>query len=148
MSIESTQSNDALDGAVVPTFFRYLIPSVLGLMAMTTASLVDGFFIGNYVGVTALAAVNLIIPITTLLFGVGMMLSIGGSVRGGKYLGETNKAAASAIFSKTLVAVAAYGIVAILLGLAFEEALFVALGAGKALFPIMSCNPSTPMEQL
>ena len=98
----------------------------------------DGIFIGNYVGVTALAAVNLIIPITTLLFGVGMMLSIGGSVRGGKYLGEKNRAAASAIFSKTVMAVAIYGIVAILLGLAFEEELFAGLGAGEELFPVMS----------
>lgn len=138
MSIESTDDNDALDGAIVPTFFKYLIPSLLGLIAMTTASLVDGIFIGNYVGVTALAAVNLIIPITTLLFGVGMMLSIGGSVRGGKYLGEKNRAAAAAIFSKTLMAVASYGIAAILLALAFEEELFAGLGAGEELFPVMS----------
>ena len=84
--------------------------------------LVDGLFIGNYVGVTALAAVNLIIPISTLLFGVGMMLSIGGSVRAGKYLGEHDHPAASAIFSKTLVCMALYGVAAISLALAFEEA--------------------------
>ncbi|MDA9017372.1 MATE family efflux transporter, partial [Actinomycetota bacterium] len=71
----------------------------MGLIALTSASLVDGFFIGNYVGVTALAALNLIIPIMTILFGVGIMLSIGGSVRGGKYLGEGDVEAASAIFS-------------------------------------------------
>jgi MATE family, multidrug efflux pump len=105
---------------------------------MTSASLVDGVFIGNYVGVTALAAVNLIIPIVTLLFGVGMMLAIGGSVRGGKYLGEGDTAAASAIFSKTLVAVAIYGVAAISLGLAFEEQLFRGLGATAELFPVMS----------
>ena len=93
----------ALDDAIGPTFFRYLIPSLAGLIAMTSASLVDGIFIGNYVGVTALAAVNLIIPITALVFGVAMMLSVGGSVRAGKYLGENNVAAASAIFSKTLL---------------------------------------------
>jgi putative MATE family efflux protein len=138
MSSDSSDNNDALDDAIVPTFFKYLIPSVLGLMAMTTASLVDGIFIGNYVGVTALAAVNLIIPITSLLFGVGLMLSIGGSVRAGKYLGEKDRAAASSIFSKTLMAVAIYGTVAILLGLAFEEQLFTGLGAGKELFPVMS----------
>ncbi|MEM7019641.1 MAG: MATE family efflux transporter [Pseudomonadota bacterium] len=132
------ENNHALDGAVVPTFFKYLIPSLAGLIAMTSASLVDGFFIGNYVGVTALAAVNLIIPITTLLFGVGMMLSIGGSVRGGKYLGEGNIAAASAIFSKTLLFVTLYGIAAIALGLIFEAQLFASLGATEELFPVMS----------
>lgn len=96
MSSAPAEDSHALDGAIVPTFFKYLIPSLVGLIAMTSASLVDGVFIGNYVGVTALAAVNLIIPITTLLFGVGMMLAIGGSVRGGKYLGEGDTAGASA----------------------------------------------------
>ena len=138
MRSDPAEDNHALDGAIVPTFFKYLIPSLVGLVAMTSASLVDGFFIGNYVGVTALAAVNLTIPIMTLLFGVGLMLSIGGSVRGGKYLGEGNTAAASAIFSKTLLFVALYGVGVILLGLALEKQLFAGLGAPEELFPVMS----------
>jgi len=128
----------ALDGAILSTFYRYLVPSIVGMLAMTSASLVDGIFIGNFVGVPALAAVNLIIPILSLLFGVGLMLSVGGSVRGGKYLGEKNAAAASAIFSKTLVAVLAYGAFVISLGLLFEPQLFRLLGADDALMELMS----------
>ena len=138
MTSDAIKESHALDGAIVPTFFKYLLPSLVGLIAMTSASLVDGIFIGNYVGVIALAAVNLIIPIMTLLFGVGMMLSIGGSVRCGKYLGEGNAAAASAIFSKTLLSVAVYGAIVILLGLLLEEQLFTGLGATDELFPPMS----------
>ena len=138
MTSASEKDNQALQGAIVPTFFRYLALDVLGLIAMTSAMLVDGLFIGNYVGVTALAAVNLIIPISTLLFGVGMMLSIGGSVRAGKYLGEYDRPAASAIFSKTLVSMALYGVAAVSLALAFEERLFTGLGATPELFPAMS----------
>ena len=68
MNTDSSADNDALEGPIVPTFIRYMMPSLLGMIAMTSGSLVDGMFIGNYEGVTALAAVNLIIPITTLLF--------------------------------------------------------------------------------
>ena len=138
MTSASTKDSQALHGAIVPTFFRYLGLDVLGLIAMTSAMLVDGLFIGNYVGATALAAVNLIIPISTLLFGVGMMLSVGGSVRAGKYLGEGDQPAASAIFSKTLMVMALYGMAAIALALAFEEALFTGLGASGDLFAVMS----------
>jgi Na+-driven multidrug efflux pump len=67
-----------------------------------------------------------------------MMLAIGGSVRGGKYLGQRDTAAASAIFSKTLLFVSLYGVVVITLGLLFEEQLFAGLGATKELFPVMS----------
>jgi len=138
MSQESTDQSHALDGPVFSTFLKYLLPSLVGLIAMTSASLVDGIFIGNFVGVTALAAVNLIIPIMTLLFGVGVMLSIGGSVRGGKYLGEKKYSAASAIFSKTLIFVTLYGVIVIALGLIFESQLFAGLGATEELFPVMS----------
>jgi len=138
MNNDAPKNNDALEGPIVPTFIKYMMPSLLGLIAMTSASLVDGMFIGNYEGVTALAAVNLIIPITTLLFGVSMMISIGGSVRGGKYLGEKNTAAASAIFSKTLMFMVVYGLIVIALGLMFEAEIFATLGADKTLFPVMS----------
>ena len=133
MSNDAPINNDALEGPIFPTFIRYMMPSLLGLIAMTSGSLVDGMFIGNYEGVTALAAVNLIIPITTLLFGVSMMISIGGSVRGGKYLGEKNTSAASAIFSKTLMFMVVYGLIVIALGLMFEAEIFASLGADKTL---------------
>ena len=58
MNTDLPLDNDALEGPIVPTFIRYMMPSLLGLIAMTSASLVDGMFIGNYEGVTALAAVN------------------------------------------------------------------------------------------
>ena len=138
MKTDSETMNDALEGPVLKTFVKYLIPSLLGLLAMTSASLVDGIFIGNYVGVTALAAVNLIIPIITLLFGVSMMVSIGGSVRAGKYLGEKNTRAASAIFSKTLIFMFVYSVLVIGLGLFLETLIFKALGATQELFPVMS----------
>ena len=138
MNTDLVTDNDALEGPIFPTFVRYLIPSLVGLLAMTSASLVDGIFIGNYVGVTALAAVNLIIPITTLLFGVSMMVSIGGSVRAGKYFGESKVQAASAIFSKTMLFMILYGVLVVALGLILETKIFSALGATPELFPVMS----------
>ena len=137
MSDAPTEESHALDRAVVPTFFRYLGLSLVGLLAMTSASLVDGLFIGNYVGVTALAVVNLIIPIMTLLFGVGLMLAIGGSVRAGKHLGEGDAAAASATFSKTLACATLYAFVVVGVAFVLEERLFAALGATEDLFPLM-----------
>ena len=138
MSQNIQQDYLALEGAIVPTFIKYLIPSLVGLLAMTSASVVDGIFIGNYVGVTALAAVNLVIPITTLVFGLGMMLSVGGAVRAGKFLGEKDVEAASATFSKTMVVIAGTGTALIALALVFEESLFRALGASEDLFPVMA----------
>lgn len=129
--------NHALHSAVVPTFYRLWLPSLLGLLALSTASIVDGIFIGNYVGATALAAVNLIVPFMGILFGLTFMLTMGGAVRAGKYIGEGNPAAASAIFSKTLIAVIVLAVIVTLAALLFQNALFRALGGTEAVFAQM-----------
>jgi putative MATE family efflux protein len=138
MKTTGNQKNSALDGPIFRTFLKYLLPSMVGILAMSSASIIDGIFIGNYIGIPALAAVNLIIPILSVLFGVGLMLSIGGSVRAGKYLGEKNEMAASAIFSKTLIAVTIYAIFIITIALLLEFSLFRLLGADEVLAALMS----------
>ncbi|WP_119394070.1 MATE family efflux transporter [Salinibius halmophilus] len=133
----TTRTNHALESAILPTFFRFWLPSLLGLLAMSTANIVDGIFIGNYVGGNALAAVNLIIPFFGLLFGTTFMLTMGGSVRAGKYIGEGNTAAASAIFSKTVMAVMVLAAL-VTAGAYFAEGFMLrALGGNEEVLPLM-----------
>lgn len=136
--MNSTQSdNRVLSGPILSTFLSFVIPSVVGLIAITTATVVDGIFVGNFVGPDALASITLMLPYITLLFSMSLMLAIGGSVRGGKYLGERNDQAASAVFSKSLIAIAGFGGGILMLSLALEEWIFTALGAPEHLFDLM-----------
>lgn len=128
---------EALAGPIWRTFVRYLIPSLVGILSMTSATLVDGIFVGNFVGARALAVTNLINPLLNLVFGLCLTLAIGGSVRAGKYLGENDVAAASGIFSKSLIAIASYATLAVALAMAFHRTLYRALGATEELFPLM-----------
>lgn len=84
-------------------FMKYAIPSVLGMLAVSSASIVDGFFVGNYVGAPGLAAINMSIPIFSLLFGLALMLAIGSSVITGKLMAEGDAKSASVMFSKTFI---------------------------------------------
>ena len=54
---------DPVTGEVVPVFFHYAIPSVVGMLAIMSAGVIDGIFICNYVGANALAAVNIAGPV-------------------------------------------------------------------------------------
>jgi len=85
-------------------FIHYALPSVLGMLAISSASIVDGLFVGNYVGAAGLAAINMSIPVFSLLFGLGLMLAIGSSVISGKLIGEGDTKSASLMFSKTIIA--------------------------------------------
>ena len=92
-------------------FFQYSIPSVLGMLAISSASIVDGFFIGNYVGDIGLAAINISFPIFSLLFGFALMLSIGSSVICGKLMGEKDIKNASIIFTKTMISITSFSFI-------------------------------------
>ncbi|MGR6871489.1 MATE family efflux transporter [Pseudomonas sp. HK3] len=136
-SLES-QKNPILSGSIVSNFFALFIPSIIGLLAFSSASLIDGIYIGNFVGATALAAINLLIPFLTIVFGIGYMLAVGGSVRGGKYIGQGHFNRASSVFSKILIICISMSLITVSLGLYFEEGLFRALGATPELMPLMS----------
>jgi putative MATE family efflux protein len=134
----SDSTNHALQGAPFQSFLRYAIPSALGLLAMSTASVVDGIFVGRYEGSEALAAINLIIPVFSITFGMAFMMAVGGSVAAGKCVGEKDHRGASNIFSKTLMATLTYAALLLALGLYAAEHLYALLGAGPELFPLMA----------
>jgi Na+-driven multidrug efflux pump len=133
------------DGPLVRTFLRFVIPSALSLTAISTTSFVDSVIVGRFVGPDALAAVSLLIPWMSLLFGIALMLSVGGVVRVSKCLGAADREGASSIFSMTVFAVAILGVTAAVFGNIFSASLFRLLGAEGSLpvrmgeyFPILS----------
>ena len=96
-------------------FMHYAIPSVLGMLAISSATIVDGFFVGNHVGAAGLAAINMSIPVFSLLFGLALMLAIGSSVITGKLMGEGDIQSASLMFSKTFMAMLVLSIILVTL---------------------------------
>lgn len=99
-----------LDTKPLILFFKYAIPSILSLLAISSASIVDGYFIGNYVGSIGLAAINISHPMLTILFGFALMFSVGSSVIVGKLMGENKKDEISNIFTKSIISISIIGI--------------------------------------
>ena len=61
-------------------FTKQLIPNILGMIASALFIIVDGIFVGRGIGSDAMAAVNIVAPISMLITGVGLMFGTGGSV--------------------------------------------------------------------
>lgn len=123
-----------LSGGVGTTFLRYGIPWTLGFMAMSSAGVVDGLFIGRYAGAMPLASVNIVVPLLTFYTGLGIMCAAGGGVRTSKYLGENNMQAACAMFTKTVAGVTGISCLLTVLGLVFSSTLVRLLGADHVLY--------------
>ena len=68
--------------------FRFVLPSVVMMIFISTYTMVDGFFVSNYVGKTAFTAVNLIFPAIMVFACVGFMFGSGGSALVSKTMGD------------------------------------------------------------
>lgn len=133
MSVHTTDET-MTSGSTTVDFFRFVVPSILGLVALSSAGIVDGIFVGNYVGATALAAVNLVVPLYSVFFGLCVMMLVGGAVVAGKALGEGDTRTASNIFTKSLTVVVIFALIVASLACYFAGNIAAFVGAeGEAL---------------
>lgn len=58
---------------------RFTLPSIAAMVFTSIYSVVDGYFVSNYAGAQALAAVNMAWPVIMILGTLGLMFGIGGS---------------------------------------------------------------------
>ena len=123
---------DPVSGNIFSVFIYYAFPSIIGVLMMSCAVVIDGFFIGNHAGPIALASVNLTIPLTGFLFGIAMMFSVGGAARCGKYLGAGKSKAANSIFTQTVVLTGIIMLATSALGILFMDTLVIVLVTPQA----------------
>ena len=53
---------------------RFVMPSILMILCTSVYTIVDGFFVSNYVGKTAFAALNLVWPVLMAVSTIGLSL--------------------------------------------------------------------------
>lgn len=97
---------------------RFTMPTVLMLVCTSMYSVVDGFFVSNFVGKTPFAAVNLVFPVSMGVAAIGFMLGTGGSAVVAKTLGEGKKELANQYFSMIIY-------VGVALSVVFSAACFI-----------------------
>ena len=69
---------------------RFTLPSIVMNIFSSLYTVADGFFVANFAGKTEFAAVNLIMPVLTIMGIIGYMFGAGGSALIAKNLGEKN----------------------------------------------------------
>ena len=101
--------------------FRFTLPSIAMMVFTSIYSMVDGYFVSNFAGKTAFAAMNLIMPFVMVLGGMGFMVGTGGTALVSKVLGQRNKATANRYFSMMIEVTLLLGILLGVLGVVFME---------------------------
>lgn len=95
---------------------RFVFPSIVMMIFTSIYSVVDGLFVSNFAGKTALASINLVFPVLMGLSALGFMIGTGGSAIVAKTLGEGEKEKANEYFSMLVYVTAIGGILLSMLG--------------------------------
>lgn len=107
----------------------FALPSIAMILFMSTYSVVDGFFVSNFIGSTEFASLNLVVPIVTIVGAIGLLLGRVCSSMVTKTLGEGNIKRARGLFSLIIYFGIAIGIVIFLFGDIFIVPIVKMLGA-------------------
>lgn len=117
------------------SLLRFALPTMVMMIFMSLYSIVDGIFISRLLGTNALSAANIVYPVISIVFAVGIMLSTGGSALIAKKLGEGKEKEAREDFSFLTLISFLFGIAILLIGNIFIEPIVRALGSTDALLP-------------
>ncbi len=89
---------------------KYIIPGIMMSLALQLGNIVDTIFVSNLIGVEAMSAVTMSLPVETIVQLTGYCLGVGGSIAVGNMLGKRDKEGASKLFSATFMVTLVVGL--------------------------------------
>ena len=114
---------------------KFTLPSIIMMMFFSLYTIVDGIFVSNYVGSTALGALNIIYPYQCLAIGSAVMIASGGSAIVAKTLGEHKEEDARKLFTMFIVVEIICALTFLILGLLLQNPILDMLGASEEQMP-------------
>lgn len=111
--------------------FRFVLPSIFMMVVTSVYGVIDGLFVSNFVGKTPFAAINLIMPFTLILGGVGFMIGTGGTALVTKIIGEKDTEKANRYFTMMIIFSVILGLALTIIGLLIMRPVALLLGANQ-----------------
>ncbi|MEW2920778.1 MATE family efflux transporter [Muricauda sp. ANG21] len=113
---------------------KQAVPASIGILVMSLNVLVDSIFVGNWIGSIAIAAINVVLPVSFFIAALGMAIGIGGSSIISRALGANNKDKALKTFGNQITLTLIVTISMVALGLYYVDSLIPAFGGKGAIF--------------
>ena len=117
--------------SVFPEFIRYVSLNVLGTAGLSCYILADTFFIARGLGAQGLAALNLALPVYSLINGIGLMTGIGGASWYSIQKSQKAKTGSDLVFTQSLLLLAVFSLIYLICGLFFSLPLAKLLGGER-----------------
>ncbi|WP_373057311.1 MATE family efflux transporter [Zunongwangia sp. H14] len=109
-------------------------PASIGILVMSLNILIDTIFVGNWIGPTAIAAINVVLPVSFFIAALGMAIGIGGSSIISRALGANQQQKALKTFGNQITLTLLLCISMVIVGLIFINELIPAFGGKGEIF--------------
>lgn len=127
--------NDLANKKISSLFWQYALPAIVGVVVNTLYNIIDGVFIGHWVGNEALAGLGVILPIINFAAAMGMLVGVGSATRISIALGANNHETAEKIVGTSFILTLLLSGSAIVFVLIFLEPILMFVGASHVTYP-------------
>jgi len=117
---------------------KQAVPATIGILVMSLNMIVDTIFVGQWIGVLAIAAITVVLPIVFLISSIGMGIGIGGSSIISRALGANNTEKAFLTFGNQISLTVILALLFVILGTIFSVPILNLFGAKGLILPIAS----------
>ncbi|WP_417882565.1 MATE family efflux transporter [Xanthomarina gelatinilytica] len=113
---------------------KQAVPASIGILVMSLNILVDTIFVGNWIGATAIAAINVVLPVSFFIAALGMSIGIGGSSIISRALGGDKTEKALKTFGNQITLTLLFTVTLVVFGLYYVDDIIPAFGGKGTIF--------------
>ena len=127
-------SQDLGTQSISKLLIKQAVPASIGILVMSLNILVDTIFVGHWIGSIAIAAINVVLPVSFFIAALGMSIGVGGSSIISRALGAKNNDKALSTFGNQITLTLILTVTLVILGLFYVDSLIPAFGGKGAIF--------------
>ena len=127
-------ANDLGTEKITRLLIKQAVPATIGILVMSLNMIVDTIFVGQWIGSNAIAAINVVLPVSFFIAALGMSIGMGGGSIISRALGSDQPAKANKTFGNQLTLTLLFTLSFMTLGLVFMEAIIPSFGGKGALY--------------
>ncbi|MDB2571060.1 MAG: MATE family efflux transporter [Polaribacter sp.] len=112
---------------------KQAVPASIGILVMSLNMIVDTIFVGQWIGVLAIAAITVVLPIAFMISSIGMGIGIGGSSIISRALGNENSEKALLTFGNQISLTTILALLFVVLGNIYSTEILTLFGGKGAI---------------
>jgi len=107
---------------------KQAVPASIGILVMSLNILVDTIFVGNWIGSVAIAAINVVLPVSFFIAALGMAIGVGGSSIISRALGANDRPKALQTFGNQITLTLLLTVSLVVVGLLYIDQIIPSFG--------------------